>query len=319
MRIKKYIVLLLFFVCLGTVRAQQLSQYTQYMFNNYLLNPGVAGSSTCLDIKTGYRTQWIGFENRPKSGFISAYKQLKFPKMPMMKQKHALGAYFENDNTGPISMRNSFYLSYTIHTPLARNIWLGAGIFGGVMLYTMNPGNLVTATPGDATINSAGSKFIVPDFSPGLWLYSPRAYAGLSVKSIIGNTIFDKSSLTRHYYLTGGYKFSTKTPWSFIPSAFVRYSYASPIGFDANIMADFDGQFDIGLSYRLTEGFAALVKFNIRKFTIGYSYDYTLSKLRLASSNTHEIMLGIKICNGERAINVNGTSDPDLNRCPTFN
>jgi type IX secretion system PorP/SprF family membrane protein len=197
---------------------------------------------------------------------------------------------------------------------------MGAGIFGGFMLYSFNASSLVTATSGDATINAATGKFIVPDFSPGIWLYSPQYYLGLSVKSIVGNTIFDKSNLTRHYYLTGGHKISAKkTPWAFIPSAFVRYSYAAPIGVDLNVMADYDDRVAFGISYRLTDGFAGLLKMNFKNFTVGYSYDYTLSKLKIASSNTHEIMLSLKICTGERAINVNGKIDPSLNRCPTFN
>jgi hypothetical protein len=49
----------------------------------------------------------------------------------------------------------------------------------------------------------------------------------------------------------------------------------------------------------------------LKYFQLGYSYDVTTSKLRVASSNTHEIILGITPCGRE-----------DLKRkminCPAF-
>jgi hypothetical protein len=38
--------------------AQQKPQYTQYIFNNFLLNPAVAGIENYTDVKLGYRSQW---------------------------------------------------------------------------------------------------------------------------------------------------------------------------------------------------------------------------------------------------------------------
>jgi hypothetical protein len=46
-------------------------------------------------------------------------------------------------------------------------------------------------------------------------------------------------------------------------------------------------------------------------FSFGYSYDVTTSKLRVASSNTHEFILAIYPCKAE---------DPNktIVRCPVF-
>jgi hypothetical protein len=37
--------------------AQQRPQYTQYVFNSFLLNPAVAGIENYVDLKAGYRSQ----------------------------------------------------------------------------------------------------------------------------------------------------------------------------------------------------------------------------------------------------------------------
>jgi len=42
--------------------AQQKPQYTQYVFNSYLLNPAVSGIENYTDMKAGYRSQWSGLQ-----------------------------------------------------------------------------------------------------------------------------------------------------------------------------------------------------------------------------------------------------------------
>ena len=300
--------------------AQQLSQYTQYTLNNYLLNPAVAGARPCTDVKTGYRTQWVGFESQPKDMFLSLYTPLKFKNKPMMKQKHAVGGYVERDQTGP-SSRTAVYFSYSIHTPISRSYNLGAGIFGGFMQYAFNTSQLFTASGSDATISGAGNKFIVPDFNPGIWLYSNNHYLGFSVKSILGNKFTQKSRLTRHMYFTTGYKITTAGPWAFLPSTFVRFSPTSPFGIDLTLMADYANKIAIGASYRTTDGIAGIIKFTIKNLIIGYSYDYNLSKIRLASSNAHEVILGLKFCPSTGYGSGQGKSgdNPNTNRCPAYN
>jgi len=53
-----------------------------------------------------------------------------------------------------------------------------------------------------------------------------------------------------------------------------------------------------GGSYRLEDGYAAMVGININNFfNVGYSYDLTKTKLNTVSSGTHEIVLGFLLGN----------------------
>ena len=62
-------------------------------------------------------------------------------------------------------------------------------------------------------------------------------------------------------------------------------------------MLEFDKRVGLGISYRNVDAIAFMVKASALKFfTFGYSYDITTSDLRVASSNTHEIVLGINAC-----------------------
>lgn len=318
--IKKYlIVFILFIACLKHNKAQQLTQYSLYMFNNYVLNPAVAGSTPCTDIKLGYRTQWVGFEGQPKTMYASFYKPIKFRRGGIQRGRHAIGAYAEQDQTGP-SQRTVFYLSYAYHLPLNRKYWMGLGIFGGVMQYSLNTGGLFTTLPGDATLASAGNKLVAPDFSPGIWVYSSKHYVGLSVKSIVGNRLTGEGRLTRNIYFTTGYKIVKHGAWAYIPSVFVRYTPGSPAGLDLNLFADYANVFAIGLGYRTTDAALAMIKFNVRNFFFAYTYDFNLSKLRVGNSNSHELMIGFKICPADyNAKNSGHGNNPNTNKCAAYN
>ncbi|MFI5453507.1 type IX secretion system membrane protein PorP/SprF [Pedobacter sp. UC225_61] len=55
---------------------QQRPQYTQYIFNNYLLNPALSGIENYTDFKAGYRKQWSGIEGAPQTTFAAAHWSL---------------------------------------------------------------------------------------------------------------------------------------------------------------------------------------------------------------------------------------------------
>jgi type IX secretion system PorP/SprF family membrane protein len=299
--------------------SQQLAQYSLYMFNNYLLNPAVAGSTPCTEVRLGYRTQWVGFDAHPKTMYASFYKTLQLKKNVVKRGRHAVGAYAEQDETGP-SQRTALYLSYSYHLPLTRNYWMGMGIFGGIMQYSFNSGYLYTVIPGDATLASSGNKLVVPDLSPGIWIYSSKQYVGFSIKSIVGNKLTNNGKLTRDYYFTTGYKLAWNGTWALIPSTFIKYTPSSPVGFDINCLADYNNIFAIGVGYRRTDALVAMLKINIRNFFVAYTYDINLSKLKVGNSNSHEIMLGFKICGVDyNSKNSGHGNNSNRNLCPAYN
>ena len=50
----------------GQANAQQRMQYSQYLWNGYLMNPAFAGIEDYIDLRSGYSHQWAGFEGAPK-------------------------------------------------------------------------------------------------------------------------------------------------------------------------------------------------------------------------------------------------------------
>ena len=43
--------------------AQQKPGYTQYILNNYIINPAITGIENYTDVKMSYRNQWTGIDD----------------------------------------------------------------------------------------------------------------------------------------------------------------------------------------------------------------------------------------------------------------
>ena len=66
--------LILFFFLLltsGVAGAQQKPYYTQYILNNYILNPALSGIESYTDVKLSYRNQWTAINGAPVTTYFS--------------------------------------------------------------------------------------------------------------------------------------------------------------------------------------------------------------------------------------------------------
>ncbi len=305
--------LLLLLLCVSA-RAQQIPQYTQYVFNHFSVNPAVAGSKDCLDVRLGYRKQWVGFENAPTTAWASLHGTIKQKGKPYQKNRHGIGAFVEADDTGPIGY-TQFLLAYAYHIQMAKDTYFALGFFGGVKQFKLDVADMTLDVYDDPVLDSKGSVMVFPVISPGIWMYSKSGWAGLSLHQTLGNKIEEvgtDSRLTRHFLLSGGYRYRFSKTFSLVPSGLFKISPASPVAIDLNAMLEWKKKLGVGIGYRNSDAVTFLLKVPfLQYFSFGYSYDITTSDLRVASSNTHEFILAIYPCKAE---------DPSktIVRCPVF-
>jgi len=57
--------------------AQQRPHYTQYILNNYIINPAVAGIENYTDVKISHRQQWVGLDGAPVTTYITIHGPTK--------------------------------------------------------------------------------------------------------------------------------------------------------------------------------------------------------------------------------------------------
>ena len=244
---KRALTLLLLPLLLAAVsaRAQQQAQYSQYMNNNYLLNPGATGVEDYIDVKFSYRTQWTGLEGAPKTYYASINSSLgkwrstsKRTIHDRRRPFHAIGGLAYNDVTGPTS-RTGLYASYAYNLVLTPDLRLALGVSAGMQQFAVDGQQLRFFDP---TTRAASAASRVLDGSVGLWMYSSRFYVGLSGAQLLGNklnfsygpNLLDAgapgNTLKRHYFATAGVRLPLSSDWSLVPSVLVKAVDPAPLG-----------------------------------------------------------------------------------------
>ncbi|UKT65119.1 PorP/SprF family type IX secretion system membrane protein [Pedobacter mucosus] len=324
---KKYILILAVLISFECY-AQQKPQYTQYIFNQYLLNPALSGIENYIDFKAGYRQQWSGINEAPQTSFVSAHWALgdnqlwsnaltDFPEQsgnPMDRNymqnymsspaHHGMGITAVLDKTGPLS-RLDANLTYAYHIQLSNSFNLSAGVAAGLSRISLDVNALTFDQPNDPAVSSAFVNQLKPDLSVGLWLYGARVFAGLSVQQILpqklsftNDNTYNLGKEVPHFFATAGYKFFLDEDIAAIPSIMVKYVQPSPISIDLNMKVAFKDRIWLGGSYRKDDSFSAMAGFNIGKMVnLTYSYDFTTSDLNQVSNGSHEIVLGLLLNN----------------------
>ena len=322
-----------FFITL-MVMAQAKPFYSQYILNNFILNPAVTGIENYTDIKLSHRNQWVGINGAPVTSYISIHGAInktdykttatsfEIPgENPRGKQyqenykapnpHHGLGFIAINDQTGFVN-RLSVYGSYAYHQPLSVKTTLSAGFTAGISSVSMDKTKIDFADldPNDPAIgyNNGELKTFKPEVGVGLWLYGANYFAGISVLNIIpGKAAFVSnnkygSSFSPNYFITAGYRFALSEEVSALPSVMLQMWQPQLYGVHANIKLQYLDKFWVGGSYRFSDlvaGYSAMAGVNISNtFNLGYAYENS-SNTRISSytKNSHEFILGFILGN----------------------
>lgn len=323
------------FLCFmsGNTLGQAKPFYTQYVLNNYILNPAVAGIENYIDARIGHRNQWKGIEGAPVTTYFSIHGALNKPDLrttatsmpvkgvnPRGKEywdqyaapaaHHGLGAIIMNDKAGYINRWN-FSASYAYHQPVGKKTTLSAGFNLGLSSVYLDRSKIDFAgtDPNDEAIGYASGelKKIKPEFGAGLWLYSKNFFLGGSVLNIIpGKAQFVKndrygSSYTPNYFFTAGYRVMIGEDWNLIPSMMYQYWQPQLSGFHVNAKLQYQDVLWLGAGYRISNlvgGYSALIGLNIKNVNVSYAYEVaTTNRLRTYTGNTHELLIGFLLGN----------------------
>lgn len=331
---KRFPLLLLLLVIIShNTHAQQQPHYTQYILNPFIINPAMAGIENYWDVKVSHRHQWTGLNGSPVTTYLTVHGPLRKSDYPVASvtgltppgenprgraywqeyttpPSHAgAGLTILNDKTGPLN-RFSISGTYAHHIPLSSRTSVSAGISVGAQSVSLDASVLEFQQPGDPVVAS-GTQLNKwrPEINAGLLLYGADYYIGAAVQNIIpqelawdnGKVVGDslyRGKLVPHLFFSGGYRLWLNDDVSMLPSVMVRLVTAAPLSFDVNAKFLYRDRIWLGGSYRINDGFAAMMGVNINAtVNIGYAYDYTTSSLNTVSRGTHEILIGFVLGN----------------------
>lgn len=287
--------LLILFTLAGTMNlaGQQLPQFSQYMFNDFVLNPAVAGIYDYYQIRTNHRFQWVGMTDPPLTNSISLYG-------PHASMDMGYGGTIYTDITGPTS-RTGVSGSYAYNIALVGDMRLSMGLNLSILQYRVDGTQLAPKDPSDMFIQGVVSTTYVPDAGVGIYLYGDNYYAGFSAAQLLNNKlkIFEeKTGLNRlksHFFVTGGYRFEVDPDWILEPSAIIKATAPKEFRFEVNAKVEWMEMVWLATGYRFHEAITVMAGYNYDdKFYFGYAYDIGITELRLYNMGSHEIMIGYR-------------------------
>lgn len=282
--------------------AQQDPQYSQYQFNQMVINPAYAGSKDALSAVIDIRKQWSGFEGAPSTQSFSFHG-------PLSKKRIGLGLSAYNDAIGPKRV-TAAYGNVAYILPITNKLKLSLGIRAGVVnyVYDFNKINYKDAGETNALAN-LGTNRLKPDFDAGLFLKSNSFYFGFSATHLNAAYVYqDKVSYTNvtgsqtEYDLT--YKLNTHifgiiskgfaVNDNFVINPTIIYKGTKSVGnIDLNLNFLIKQRVWLGAFARSSGAVGALVQVIVtNNIKIGYSFDKSLGKVQKQLGNGHEIMIG---------------------------
>jgi type IX secretion system PorP/SprF family membrane protein len=309
--------------------AQQIPQYSQYLRNQFMVNPAAAGVYDFVDITMSGRWQWLGMDEAPRTAYLSGTTVLskkprniynpalrtsngivRNPEIKTGKLKHAVGGQLLADQYGAFRRMNVSG-TYALHLPVSKNYNLSFGTRIGLsnnsflsdkaqVLNVLDPSLGYNDATYDQFYSGSSNKMIL-DIGAGFYLYSKNMFFGVSADHLSKDFVEFGSGTANfntqmHFNATAGYKFPISENLTLMPAVLAKIMSPAPLSIEGSLQLEYKEWLWMGVSYRHTDAVIGMVGLNISdRFKFGYSYDFSLSRLQKYTSGGHEIVLGLML------------------------
>jgi type IX secretion system PorP/SprF family membrane protein len=270
-----------------TAFAQQDAQYTQNQFNsNLILNPAYAGSDAeNTSISARWRKQWVNYDGSPRTLSVIGDTRIK---------SLGLGLSLNVDQLG-IQQIITPDLNLSYHAKMGEKGNLSFGMKGGWQSVKSDFTKLSNIDAGDP-LYTGSTNFSYPFIGLGMLYYTPKFYIGASMPryGFDSPSPIGKHSAT-HSYLYGGVRKQFENEIEIRPAILLKYQSKAPLELDIAMDTWYKNTIGFGAGYRTGDAVNFMLKGNLNKVYLGYSYDMAISKIRTFNTGSHEICIGYKI------------------------
>lgn len=283
----------------ATLSAQQLSLYSQYLTNGFVLNPAMTGSDDRMAVHATYRHQWTNMPGAPRTG-TAAFTDYE----PYYNT--GFGGYFLFDDAGPITTIGVTGM-YSYHIDLSswtKNRRLSVGASLSINQYRLKGDELILYQQIDPLVFDNTGARISPDAGLGVYYYEDNFYAGISAPQLMslnvrirGNDGLSNLRRIPHLYgVVGGKLYLKNQRDYFEPSMWFKYVPTAPPHALVNMRFKWDETLTVGAGYQTDNTLVLEAGVDIgKKFQIGYAFSQQFSTLSGQLGTNHELILSYTI------------------------
>lgn len=313
---KRYSLLFILLLSMNIGYAQQTVQFSQYVFNGLAVNPAYAGYKEDLTVNLSFRSQWVGIDGAPRTGTASIDGLTK-----NQNKNVGWGVIATTDRLGPqnnLSVYGNY--AYRLRLDDADTKRLSFGLGAGVDQYALDGSKFNATDLYDGAVPIGNQSKLTPNLRFGIYYSTPRFYVGASALDLLSGVGTDSVTTdnykvikqVRHLYLTGGVLLPLSESLDLKPTIMLKEDFKGPTNLDLNAYLLINKTIWIGASYRTGVGLwkksnlqqgldkddaiSGIVEIYLSdRFRLGYSYDYTISKLSNYQQGSHEISVSLTI------------------------
>lgn len=280
-------ILLLSAICVHAIAQKELVM-SQYIHNQFAINPAFAGSRETLSAFGAFRMQWSGIPDAPNAQYFSMHAPLK-------NNKVALGASFFNENVS-IVQNTGFSAAYAYRIKAGQDSRVAFSLNAG-LLSSKASWDRVSLVDQDDPAFGENETYIDPMLGFGIAWYSQQFFAGFSIPDLFYTGDFDNESPVFEpsrttYLLTAGYLYALNPQVALQPSTLLRINpdQSTLVDLSANVIIE--NKFWAGLTYRTNSEIIAMAGWQASpQLRVAYSFDYPTGDLSNLNSGSHELSL----------------------------
>lgn len=277
------VILLLLLLTLSVYGQRDVIYFQQHQ-NRQTINPAATGMWGDIDGALGYRQQWTGFKEAPRtislmaSGFVHPWRS-------------GFGLHYRNEKFGPQSTQNIKF-NYAYFVPFNEFAFLAIGVGGGIMNNTYDETNFFAKDRNDDRLLYVKQTKVIPDFDAGLEFHMQYWQIGASVTHL-SYTHEDNNLIRplRNFFVYTRGKIPVTRYWDIIPGVLWHNSRALNT-FEVSATARYNNNLSMTVSYRNPQTIGMMVGITLYQgFRLSYSFDYGFDNMSAYNSGSHEVWL----------------------------
>lgn len=310
---KRFLLIIVLAVSIISVQAQSRKHIASFSQFGHYFNPALTGQEGSL-LKTFYRNQWTGFEDAPRTLFLSseldladagAWSRSKRPGQlqeerpyPYLGAKHALGFSLLHDSFGPYR-ETQLYLNYSSKVRLSEKLNLRAGValtYNKIFLdYTQLTLDQSNDPELQYLMNSDNNKIEKVDVNVGVVLTGKDFYLGYALQDAAQGkfSIRDNAAnvFSRQHILQAGYRKGFSEQFGVVVNGLYRYDARLKETVEGQVKGVFLNTFWAGAGYRHNLAYTLTAGLRFKQVKLGYTYETVTQDAKRINASSNEIVL----------------------------
>jgi len=286
---KKFSLIIVIVLAALGAQAQNRKYIGNFSLFQQYFNPALTGYEGSM-VKTYYRDQWTGYQDAPRTLFISGELDLADLKSfgnhrrtgarsAAAVGKHAVGVSILHDTFGPFK-ESQFNANYSYNVALSENLNLRGGAALTYNLNSLDQTSLVFDDINDSQyqnlLQSPNNRVHKLGVNAGLVLSATDYYFGYAVQdltkgALAGGDPYLDNTYTLQHVLQGGYRRGVTDAFGLVFNGLYRYDSKLKGTLEGQLKGVYDDTYWAGIGYRnnLALTFTAGMRFK-NQFKIGY-------------------------------------------------